>query len=340
MSTTSPTRIGIMGFGQTGRQVYELASRSDDIVVAAIADIGDPDILRYLLCSETREPDRFRLEGNFLVNERFRSRMMQIDTPWEMPWDIFDIDMVVDSTGRHRDAELMQGHLENGASRVLIRTLPLDHIDRIVIPGVNEDSISAHDRMISAGSATTDALCLLLKGLAAGFNIECANMTSIHAYTSDQALQDYAGSDYRRSRSAAENIIPNTHEARLWLDQLLPAFSNKVLTYSLNVPIHAGNLLDTTLIMQDSNVDAEAVNNAMQALGERYPNIITVCDDPVVSSDIIGSPHSLTFDLQATVKAGSNTIKTLGWYDSMGHSARIIDIIRLYATLDAAQEAA
>ena len=160
MTDTKLIRIGIMGFGQTGRQIYELASRSDDVVVVAIADIGKPEILHYLLCSEVNDPERHELQGNFMVNPRFKARMIPIDTPAEMPWDIFGVDIVIDSTGKYRERNFMEDHLGNGAPRVLLRTLPSDHIDRIVIPGINATEIEAGDRMLSAGSATTTALCI------------------------------------------------------------------------------------------------------------------------------------------------------------------------------------
>ena len=174
-----------MGFGRTGRQIYELASHSDDVEIVAIADIGDPKILHYLLCSEIDDSERHELQGNFLVNPRFSARMMPIDRPAEMPWDVFAVDIVIDATGKYRERSFMEDHLRNGAPRVLLRTLPADHIDRIVIPGVNSDAISAEDRMLSAASGTTTALCLLLKILSARFAIECVSMTTVHAYTSD-----------------------------------------------------------------------------------------------------------------------------------------------------------
>jgi glyceraldehyde 3-phosphate dehydrogenase len=329
-----------MGFGQTGRQLYELASHSDDVEVVAIADIGKGDILHYLLCSEVDEPERHQLQGNFLVSPGNRARLMQIDRPAEMPWDIFGVDMVIDCTGRFRDRSSMQDHLDNGAPRVLLRTLPTDHIDRIVLPGINADDIEAGDRMISAGSATTTALCLLLHVLSQRFDIECGSMTTVHAFTSDQALQDYAGSDFRRSRSAAKNIIPNSHEASLWLGQILPAFDGKILTSALNVPVQEGCLLDTTLVMADSAVSAEDINAAMREARGCYPGIVDAVEDPIVSSDVIGNAHSLLFDLKGTIKAGSGTIKTLAWYENLGHAARLLDVVRLYSNLDNKQEAA
>jgi glyceraldehyde 3-phosphate dehydrogenase len=340
MSESKPIRVGIMGFGQIGRQIYELASKSKDVDVVAVADIGKPDILHYLLRSEVEHPDRYGLQGNFLVNERFRTRLMRIDQPEEMPWDIFEVDIVIDSTGKFRDRSFMQAHLDNGAPRVLLRTLPTDHIDRIVIPGINTATAMAGDRMISAGSATTSALSLLLSSLSAHFGIECGSMTTVHAFTSDQALQDYAGSDFRRSRSAAKNIIPNSHEASLWLGQILPDFDGKILTSALNVPVQEGCLLDVNLVMQDSSVTVDDVNEAMRAASREHPGIIDVVEDPIVSSDVIGNPASLLFDTQGTIKAGSNTIKTLSWYENLGHAARLLDVVRLYHAMDRQREAA
>ena len=340
MAQHPPIRVGLMGFGQTGRQIFELASRCEDVEVVAVADIGKREILHYLLCSEVDEPGRHQLEGNFLVNDRFRARLMEIDRPAEMPWDIFNVDVVIDSTGKYRDRNCMEGHLANGAQRVLLRTLPTDYIDRIVIPGINDATALAGDRMISAGSATTSALALLLNSLSSSFAIDCGSMTTIHAFTSDQALQDYAGSDFRRSRSAAKNIIPNSHEASLWLGKILPEFDGKILTSALNVPVQEGCLLDVNLVMNDSAVSVEDVNDVMRAAAAKLPGILDVVEDPIVSSDIIGNPHSLVFDTKGTIKAGSNTIKTLSWYENLGHAARLLDVVRLYSKLDQQQEAA
>jgi glyceraldehyde 3-phosphate dehydrogenase len=339
MTQQRPTRVGIMGFGQTGRQIFELASRSEDVEIVAIADIGKPEILHYLLCSEVDDPGRHRLEGNFLVNDRFRARLMEIDRPAEMPWDIFNVDVVIDSTGKYRDRSNMEGHLSNGAQRVLLRTLPTDHIDKIVIPGINDAAASVSDRMISAGSATTTALALLLNSLSSSFDIDCGSMTTVHAFTSDQPLQDYAGSDFRRSRSAAKNIIPNSHEASHWLGHILPEFEGKIMTAALNVPVQEGCLLDVNLVMNDSAVSAEDVNEAMRAAAKKLPGILQVVEDPIVSSDIIGNSHSQIFDTKGTIKAGSNTIKTLSWYENLGHAARLLDVVRLYSKLDQQQEA-
>lgn len=331
-----------MGFGRIGRQVYDLAARSGDIEVVAIADIGRPDILHYLLNAEA--PSRYQLQGNFLVNPRFSTRMISVDKPGEIPWDVFGVDAVIDCTGIFRDAASMQAHLDNGARRVVLRSLPIDTIDRIVIPGINDSSIRKSDRMLSAGSATTNALCLLLHIVSQRLAIDCVSMTTMHSYTSDQSLQDYAGRDFRRSRSAAENIIPNTHEAERWMIAIMPEFADKVMTNTLNVPIHSGCLLDTNLVLADAGIDVETFNAIVHEGAAGLPDVVDVTDDPIVSSDVLGSTLSLLFDLQATEKAGKHIIKALGWYENLGHAARLLDVVRLYHALDHApvqqQEAA
>jgi len=337
MNTVSKTRLGLMGFGRIGRQVYQLAATSEDIEIAVIADRGQPDILHYLLSAESRDEKRdagYSLQGKELHNPQFSSRMLQVDTPAAVPWDAFGVDAVIDCTGIFRSREHMQAHLANGANRVLLRTLPLDAIDRIVVPGVNEADISASDRMISAGSATTNALCLLLHVVSRQLQIDCVSMTTLHSYTSDQSLQDYAGRDFRRSRSAAENIIPNTHEAERWLAQILPAFAGKVMTNTLNVPLHSGCLLDVNLVLADPAIDAEAFNAVVRAGAVGLGDVLGITDDPIVSSDVLGSTLSLLFDTQATEKAGAHIMKALGWYENLGHAARLLDVARLYHKLD------
>jgi glyceraldehyde 3-phosphate dehydrogenase len=334
MTNTTPIRIGLMGFGRIGRQVYELASRNPEIEIAVIVDRGRFDILHYLLSAECKDPTRYRLEGNTLVNSYYKSRMVQVDQPGAVPWDAFGVDAVIDCTGIFRSKADMQAHLANGAPRVLLRTLPVDAIDRIVIPGINTHTIAHSDRMLSAGSATTNALCLLLHVVAAKLEIDCVSMTTLHSYTSDQSLQDYAGKDFRRSRSAAENIIPNTHEGERWLHHILPALAGKVMTNTLNVPLHSGCLLDVNLVLADSSVDVESFNAVVRAGAAGLSDVLGVTDDPIVSSDVLGSTLSLLFDTQATEKAGRHLIKALGWYENLGHAARLLDVVRLYHQLD------
>jgi glyceraldehyde 3-phosphate dehydrogenase len=323
-----------MGFGQIGRQLYHLAAASDDLQIVAVSDIGAPDVLHYLLSTDSGGSNGNELRGNYLVNDRFQTRMMQADRPGEVPWDVFDVDIVIDATNRFRSAAHMQAHLDSGAPRVLISQLPEEEIDRVVLVGLNNGSVDAADRMISAGSATTSALALALEIVDDAIGVEAASMTTVHAYSSDQSLQDYAGSDFRRSRSAAQNIIPNNNDSAHWVAQVLPQFAGKLSGFALNVPVQKGSLLDLDIVLADENAGVEEVNAAMVAGVERYPGLLQVVSDPIVSSDVIGCSASLLFDLQGTIKAGRRTVKLLGWYESLGHAARLLDVVRLYANLE------
>ena len=329
-------KLGLMGFGQIGRMIYQLAQHQPDIEITAIADIGEPHILCYLLQAELNDPGSFRIEGNYLVSPRYRSRMLRTDSPGEVPWDTFGVDLVIEATGQFRDRASLEAHLHAGSPRVLARTLPTELIDRIIVPGINESSINPHDRIISAGSATFGAAALLLQAVTEVAPVDSVSITSIHSYSSDQPVQDYAGSDYRRSRSAAENIIPNTHEAGNWLPNLLPHLEGRVTTSALNVPIQRGSLLDVSLAFSDDSITVDAVNNAIRSAARSRPELVQVSEDPIVSSDVIGQSCTVLFDAPGTIKAGSRMIKLLGWYENLGHAARLLDVARLYTELEAA----
>ena len=327
-------RVGIMGLGQIGRQIYHLALEDDGVEIVAVADIGKPEIIEYLLKSDGVDEMPCELRDNYLVNKKFRTRMLQLARPGEVPWDVLGVDCIVDATGRYRRREHMEAHLRSGARRVILASLPAEPIDRIVIPGINESSAIGSDKLISAGSATTNALALLLQSLDQTLGVECASMTTVHCYTSDQSLQDYAHEDFRRSRSAAENIIPNNNESARWVETVLPKFAGKLSGYALNVPVQQGSLLDLNCVMRDQNVTAKQVNDAMRAAAADHPALIAVTDDPIVSSDVIGCRQSLLFDSRATLKAGKKMVKVLAWYESLGHACRILDVVRHYSHLD------
>ena len=333
----NPLRIGMMGFGQVGRQVYRLALDDDRFDVVAVSDIGRPDILHHLVNKSMTRGVSVRLEGNYLVGGRLggKTRLFPAARPSDVLWDVFGVDLVIDTTARFRSAQALVPHLNNGAPRVMLSTLPDGEIDRVVLYGINQDSIDAKDRIVSAGSASTTAMALAIKVVAAAGAVEHASMTSVHAYTSDQTLQDYAGPDYRRSRSGAENIIPNATPAPYWVERLMPAVAGKLSGFALNVPVQAGSLLDMTVAFADAAVSAEAVNALFVAAAAREPKLIAVTPDPIVSSDVRGCSQSILVDLKGTLKAGSNLIKLLAWHESLGHARRILDLAALYAGLEA-----
>jgi glyceraldehyde 3-phosphate dehydrogenase len=327
-------RVGIMGLGQIGRQLYHLALENNDVEVVAVADIGKPEIIQYLLQSDGMDEPPSKLQDNYLINDKFRTRMLQIARPEEVPWDVLGVDCVVDATGRYRRRRDMEAHLRGGAKRVILAFLPAEPIDRIVIPGINEGQASGADKMISAGSATTNAFALLLQSLDQSLGVDYASLTTVHAYSSDQSLQDYAHEDFRRSRSAAENIIPNNNESARWVEMVLPKFAGKLSGYALNVPVQRGSLLDVNCVMRDGNVTVEQVNDAMGVAAAKRPNLIGITNDPIVSSDVIGCRQSLLFDARATIKAGKRIVKVLAWYESLGHACRVLDVVRHYSRLD------
>ena len=327
-------KLGLMGFGNIGRKLYSESLKNNNIEISAISDIGDPEILEYLLKTEFENTKNVSLDNNYLINNNYRSRILSAFTPGEMTWDLFDVDFVVDATGKFNSPEYLDSHLNAGAKRVIISTLPSESIDRLVVFGINQDSINLEDRTISAGSSTLNALAYLLNSLLP-FGIDAVNMTTIHSFTSDQSLQDTVGTDFRCSRSASENIIPNNSEAEKWIVKLFPELNDKINCNALNVPVQKGSMLDLSIAFVDDKVGIEDLNSAIIEASELYPDIIGITNDPIVSSDIIGDPRSLVFDVKATMKGGNSFVKVLAWYDNGHcHAMRILDVIKAYSKLE------
>jgi len=330
----SKLKIGLMGFGEIGRDIYRLSLDQPEMEVVAISDIGRSDILHYLLKTDGRDSVNVELKGNFLVVGEHRARLIHGVAPKDVPWDAFDVDIVIDSTHKYRTRETMQAHLDSGAKRVILGSLPHNDIDRVVVMGVNDDTIKASDRLVSAASATTSALALMLDVLDRAFGVEYAMMTTIHAYTSDQPLRNTAASDFRRSRSAAENIIPNVNISPYWMEQILPRFKGKIEGSALNVPVPMGSLLDLTCILKQADTTVEAVNEAMRQAAAKLTGYLEITEDPIVSRDVIGNTHSVLFDTRGTMKASKRMLKTLSWYDnSLGQAGRLIDLALAYGKL-------
>jgi len=330
----SKIRVGLMGFGEIGRDVYRLSLNQPEMEVVAISDIGRSDILHYLLKNDGRDTVDAKLEGNFLVVGDQKARLIHGIAPKDVPWDAFDVDVVIDLTHKYRTRETMQGHLDSGAKRVILGSLPQDDIDRVIVMGVNDDTMKASDKLVSAASATTNALALMLDILDKAFGIEYAMMTTIHAYTSDQPLRDTAAADFRRSRSAAENIIPNVNISPYWMEHILPRFKGKIEGSALNVPVPMGSLLDLTCVLTKGDATAEEVNDAMRTAAKSLSGYVEITEDPIVSSDVIGNAHSLLFDTKGTMKSSKRMVKTLSWYDnSLGQAGRLVDLALAYAKL-------
>lgn len=326
-----------MGFGEVGRHIYRLCLEDDRIEIVAIADLGRPEILEYLLKAETKGGIDVKLEGNFLVSKNGRARMIQGRhlVPGDILWDSLDVDVAIDGTGIYKTKADMQKHLKAGAKRVILTTLPEDEIDRIVVMGVNHHTMKASDKLVSAGSATTNATALILKILDEAFGVDYAMLTTVHSYTSDQPLRDKASTDFRRSRSAAENIIPNVTPSPRWIQHILPEFKGRIEGSALNVPVPNGSLLDLTTVLKKNGITKEQVNDAVSKWAKDNPSIARIVDDPIVSTDVINDRRSVNFDSRATMMSPGRMVKTLVWYHTaLATACRIIDVIMAYNELD------
>ncbi|MCP4550471.1 MAG: glyceraldehyde-3-phosphate dehydrogenase [Bacteroidetes bacterium] len=328
-------RIGLMGFGEIPRHIYRLCLDNDQIEIVAIADIGRPEILRYLLVAETKGGIDVELDGNFLNSKNGHARIIMGGNPGDIPWDVLNVDVVVAGTGMFKTRDFMELHKKAGASRVILSNLPSDDIDRVVIIGVNDHTIKASDKLVSAGSATTNSAAIMLKILNENFGIDYAMLTTVHSYTSDQPLRDKIGDDFRRSRSAAENIIPNQTPSPEWIQKIMPELKGRVEGSALNVPIPNGSLLDLTTVFKSKDISVDLINKAILKESKKLPDIIEIVNDPIVSTDVIGNTHSVVFDTKASMKSPGRMIKTLIWYHAaLAMAARIVDLILAYDKVD------
>ena len=321
-----------MGFGHIGRYIYENALNSNIFTIKAISDIGNIESLQYLLNNNLRNKNiDVHIDNNRFIYNDDKTQFVHGVSPGDIPWDALGVDWVIDATGKYLDREILNKHIIAGAKRVVLASLPDNELDNIIIPGINESNINNKDKIISAGSSTTNALALILKILNEYNEIECSSLTTVHSYTSDQPLLDIANPDLKRSRSAAKNIIPNVNLSSKWVEKVLPDFKNKIFSTALNVPVQFGSLLDITTIFKNDIKNEDEVNLIMDDAASKFPDLIKVVEDPIVSSDVIGMKESIVFDRVGTLKIGKNMVKTLAWYDNgYNHASRILDVISLY----------
>ena len=327
--------IGIMGFGHIGRYMYENALNSELFNVKAISDIGTIDSLAYLLNNDPRNKNiRVGIKNDSFTFKDNHTKFINAQNPGDVSWDDLGVDWVIDATGKFLNKEILSKHLDSGAKKVILASLPDDSLDNMIIPGINDSDINVEDKIISAGSSTTNALALMLKLLNGFAEIECASATTIHSYTTDQPLLDMARPDLKRSRSAAKNIIPNINHSSEWVQKVLPHFKEKIFSTALNVPVQFGSLLDVTTVFKKDVDSEDAINSMMDSAASDFPGLIKVISDPIVSSDVIGMKESIVFDRVGTLKVGTNMVKTLTWYDNgYNHATRILDVISLYEGL-------
>jgi glyceraldehyde 3-phosphate dehydrogenase len=333
------TRIGLMGFGRIGRNVFRILHERKDIEVVAIVDIAEPQALEYLLRFDTvhgRFEDPVWVKGDSLYTRGRAIKLLQAKAPGDVDWAALGVDIVVEATGQYRTRATLQKHLDRGAQCVVLTVPPRDEIDALVVMGVNDHVLNKNTRIVSNASCTANALAPICKILDDAFGIELGFMTTVHAYTNDQRLADVPHTEMRRSRAAAENIIPTETHSPMVVQSVLPQLAGKLDGMALNVPVPDGSNVDLVTLMKRP-VTAEEVNEIVKSASlTTFKGIVEYTDQPIVSSDVVGNDHSAVFDGLSTFVLGGNMLKTITWYDNgWGYAMRVVELIGRLASLHA-----
>ncbi|MBV6425546.1 MAG: Glyceraldehyde-3-phosphate dehydrogenase [Haliscomenobacter sp.] len=322
-------RIAINGFGRIGRLTFRELLKMDGVEVVAINDLTDNKTLAHLLKYDSTQgkfPGEVHADDQFIyVNGAKISGLAEKD-PALLPWKDMNVDIVIESTGRFVDVEKAGLHLKAGAKKVVISAPAKGEGIPTIVLGVNDEQISPEFNIYSNASCTTNCLAPMVKILDDAFGIEQGFMTTIHAYTADQRLQDAPHSDLRRARAAALSIVPTSTGAAKAVGLVLPHLKGKLNGNAMRVPVPDGSVTDFTVNLK-TKATVEEINAAFKAASEnRLKGILEYCTDPIVSTDIIGNPHSCIFDSELTMVIG-NTAKVVGWYDNeAGYSARLAEL--------------
>ncbi|MGH9052240.1 MAG: type I glyceraldehyde-3-phosphate dehydrogenase [Acidimicrobiia bacterium] len=324
--------VGVNGFGRIGRSVFRVITQRDtDIRVLAINDLGDAETLAYLLQYDSVMgpfTGGVELDGDILRAGGQEVELLTIRDPAELPWKELGVEIAVESTGVFRDRASLQKHLQAGAKRVILTVPSKDPVDQTVVLGVNDQDLDDRDRIVSNASCTTNCLAPIAKILDESFGVRRGVMTTVHAYTNDQRLADVPHEELRRSRAATENIIPTTTGAAKAVGEVLPNLAGRLDGMAMRVPVPDGSTVDLVAEL-DREVTAEEVNEAVRKAAEgRMAGIVQFSEAPLVSTDIIGNPHSSIFDALSTRVLGGNLVKVVAWYDNeWGYSNRVVDLI-------------
>ena len=326
------TRIGINGFGRIGRLVFRvMAERPSDFEVVAINDLSDPKHLALLLKYDSVQG---RFKGTVTAREKsivVNGKEIPITTekdPGDLPWKKLGCQVALESTGRFTNRASLQKHIDAGAERVILSAPAKDDPDATIVLGVNDTILNKNHRIISNASCTTNCLAPLAKVLHETFGIESGLMTTVHAYTNDQRVADQVHEDPYRARAAAVNIIPTKTGAAKAVGEVIPELKGKLTGFSLRVPVPAGSVVDLTALLK-KGATRDEVNAAIKTAAEGpLKGILEYTTDPLVSSDIIGNPHSSIFVPEQTLTIGSNFIKVVSWYDNeWGYSNRTAELV-------------
>lgn len=325
-------RIAINGFGRIGRSVFRILEEVPGIEVVAINDLFDNEALRYLLSYDTVMgpfAGNLALKDDCFVTDNGRAQLLSERSPSDLPWKELGIDAVVEATGVFRKREQLEQHLSAGAGRVVLTVPAKDPVDYTVVLGVNDEGLNESHRIISNASCTTNCLAPMAKVLNDAFGIEEGVINTVHAYTNDQRLADVPHSDWRRSRAAAENIIPTSTGAAKAVGVVLPELAGRLHGIAARVPVPDGSVVDLFATL-GKQVTADEVNEAVRAAADSdaLRGILQYSTVPIVSSDIIGNSHSSIFDSGFTAVTGGRHLRVLNWYDNeWGYSSRVCDLL-------------
>ena len=327
-------RVAINGFGRIGRSVFRILDQNKDIEVIAINDLSNQESLAYLLKYDTimgRFSGNVNIEKDILHTDNESVQMLSERDPAKLPWEDLNIDIVIESTGVFRTCSALETHLKAGAKKVILTVPAKDKIDNTVVVGVNEDTLKKEHRIVSNASCTTNCLAPMAKILDESFGIKQGVMNTVHAYTNDQRLADVPHSDLRRSRAAAENIIPTSTGAARAVGMVLPELKGKLDGIASRVPVPDGSVVDL-FIELERKVTVQDIHDAVKVAAEteRMKNILYYSDSHIVSSDIIGNPYSSIYDSKCTKVKSGKYVRTINWYDNeWGYSNRVVDLIQL-----------
>lgn len=328
--TLQKKRIAINGFGRIGRRLTELLIADDRFEIVAINDPADIKVMAHLFKFDSVHGrsqfeveaigEQLRIDGQII--QYFREK-----NPAQLPWSALNIDTVVECSGVFKTRQALNAHLEAGAKRVLLSVPPEDDTIKTIVLGVNDHELSSDDVIVSNASCTTNNAAPMIKILDEICGIESCYITTVHSYTTDQRLHDAPHKDLRRSRAAAVSIIPTTTGAAKALTRVFPHLAESMGGCGMRVPVPDGSLTDITCIVK-KNLSIEAINSAFyEASSGSLKGILEYTEDPIVSVDVIGNPHSCVFDAQLTSVIG-RMVKVVGWYDNeFGYSNRLHDIL-------------
>ena len=323
-------KIGINGFGRIGRLVFKRMKQLGGFDVVAINDLTDARTLAHLLKYDSvhhKFPFPVSVTDTGINVDGDEIKILSEKDPSKLPWGELGAEVVIESTGVFTNKEKLSLHLSAGAKKVILTAPPKDDLDAIVVLGVNDNVLKPEHKIVSNASCTTNCLAPMVKVLNDTFGIERGFMTTVHAYTNDQVMLDQPHKDLRRARAGAVNILPTTTGAAKAVGKVIPELKGKLDGFALRVPVPDGSITDFVCVLKKT-VTKDEINGAMKVASEgSLKGIMEYCEDPIVSSDIIGNSHSCIFDSLSTM-VSDNLVNVVGWYDNeWGYSCRVVDLI-------------